>query len=852
MSDSNASAGESGSKVQDMEVDDSAVAAAEPFQDSENGAALAAVPEDEQTDAATTKASAADDAVSSDGKEATANDTGTEDGSTAKELPYSTRGRSTTNNNSNNSTVDDNKSDTRSAASKELSALEEPPAATSSHKKEPTLGASFLESLTEEERRTRTRIIPDVEGMHALRKGEIKEDLALARSLPTIATSQSNIQTRTARLAGVTGRKKDVTMLDGDDVAMLVQDNRTVTIELPTRDVTVPSDVFVAPEGVVVGEAEGTIAVKEPSKKDAMVQNPSMVEATIAFNPPRPPESVGPKQRHRVIRWERRPEDIEVDMKNYRRTVQRTREELQKSEQEYERLETIDSHLRRHFMSHLELLNEENKRLHNEMQVEVQKLMKESDLVGSRTRSRNLTKVSMVMRDVLNSLSSSAPMSDAGTEHVEVPSIAVPGIGGLNAQTFVDWDLSTDIKAMVPAISWLVPGQKVSTPYGDGVVENVFPPELPPPGSTDGELALSQTGSPEHMKNAEFQKTSNRKRGSVAQTKADEEKAMMMMQEHLRYQHLKPARVQVRMPYGMGVFGLDTITKLESPAKYTDSQLAARWRAMTETALRVSPCVDFPGLTSQMEKNVSDLAELGADGAMDIDEGAKVSAGGTGSTDASAVVDDDRFLPLGSSLFPTKGGRGNYLHEMSIVDIEKGLQEALYDGFGVLGDPKNPGTTKDIRQWEDEEQEYLTLRSSVLQLKNKLNRQRRIRLLNERTSASMTDRHQKAEELVFEMRSDLKSLKRRLAEELTELGITDEVVSQILTKYYKGQDEDDKGDASTPKRLRRAGSVGREKLSGVEMSNLDGSGRDSNDEQGMDDMSGDDMESTRAAKKARA
>jgi hypothetical protein len=141
----------------------------------------------------------------------------------------------------------------------------------------------------------------------------------------------------------------------------------------------------------------------------------------------------------------------------------------------------------------------------------------------------------------------------------------------------------------------------------------------------------------------------------------------------------------------------------------------------------------------------------------------------------------------------------------------------------------------------------------VLQLKNALYRQRRIRVLNERTSASMTDRYQRAEELVSEMRSDLKSLKRRLAEELTELGITSDMASQILFQYYQGQDEDDNGDASTPKRLRRASSLNREMLAGVDLSNVERSidPRDSNDEQGTDDLSVDDADVHRPAKKVR-
>merc|ERR1711937_524011 len=110
---------------------------------------------------------------------------------------------------------------------------------------------------------------------------------------------------------------------------------------------------------------------------------------------------------------------------------------------------------------------------------------------------------------------------------------------------------------------------------------------------------------------------------------------------------------------------------------------------------------------------------------------------------------------------------------MEIRDIEETLQNVLYDGHGVLGRKSNPGVTGDVRNWEDDEQEYLDLRASVLQLKNALYRQRRIRILNERTTSSINDRYLRAEELLSEMRSDLKSLKRRLGDELKELGITD-------------------------------------------------------------------------------
>lgn len=82
----------------------------------------------------------------------------------------------------------------------------------------------------------------------------------------------------------------------------------------------------------------------------------------------------------------------------------------------------------------------------------------------------------------------------------------------------------------------------------------------------------------------------------------------------------------------------------------------------------------------------------------------------------------------------------------------------------------NQGVTEELREWEDEEQEFLTLQASVLQLRNALVRQKRIRLLNERTNAATADRYSRSAELVAEMRSDLKSLKHRLEEEVRELG----------------------------------------------------------------------------------
>ena len=116
----------------------------------------------------------------------------------------------------------------------------------------------------------------------------------------------------------------------------------------------------------------------------------------------------------------------------------------------------------------------------------------------------------------------------------------------------------------------------------------------------------------------------------------------------------------------------------------------------------------------------------------------------------------------------------------------------------------------------------------------------------------MNDRYRRAEDLVSEMRSDLKSLKRRLGDELNELGITDDMAPQILSQFYQGHQEEDKGDALTPKRSRRASSMIGEMLTNIGNDRREGDPRDSMDDQVTDDFSGDDLETHRPSKKIRS
>lgn len=589
-----------------------------------------------------------------------------EDSATSKDLPYSTRGRSTDRDFSSGeekfSAVD---------TLEEMSRVKEsPPVA---------MGVSFLEALSEEERRTRTRFVPEVEGMHILRKHEIKDDLSLARSL----VSSSGITS----LKKSKGKNHDAMDVDDEDGTSPSEDGSTDAVrpgtkllELPTRDLIVPSNAFVAPS-VSSGDDEGQTTSIAALKTENGVKSPLLVEAITAFNPPRPPESIGAKKKHRMLRWERRPEDVEVDLNNYRKTVQRTRQELQKAEAEYNRLETIDAHLRWNFLINLNLMNEEYTRLSEEISSVQQECVKAADLLTSRTRSRGAGKGSYVMRDVLSVLKAkgaeNAVAMDTDCYPVVENPLACAGIGGLAPSIFDDWNRHSTIMPRELASAWIVPGDKVATPYGEGVVVEVFSPYIIPEQSTTDEDEEHPNGG--NNVNTSIRPDENRRK-FVKSTEKEKTK------EGYLCQYLSP-RVSVKLSFGVGYFGINVIKPLDNPCLFSDTKLLKRWNGMMETALLVGSTIDLEGMNFKETRREPDHLE---------GEGActRLEKGGTGGkADAQSGTeivkneqgDEELSMPFGANMLPTATGRGNLLHSISITEIEKAMETALYHGRGVLG-----------------------------------------------------------------------------------------------------------------------------------------------------------------------
>ena len=550
---------------------------------------------------------------------------------------------------------------------------------------------SFLDSLSEEDRRTRTRHLPDVEGFHPLYKSEVKSDLSLARSVMSSAGVTSKLIS-SRRPSKSKKPQKDEEQMDVEDEGTGPSEDERASeagapvIELDQREFSVPSKVFVAPKNAD-GDEGSISSTKQPKNKTG---SPFVVEAITAFNPPRPPESVGAKKKHRLLRWERRPQDVDVDLNNYKKTVRRTREELRNAEKERERIQTFGAILRVHFRDHLELLNEESLELNEELGSIQTECVSAADLLTSRTRSRGAGKGSYLMRDVISVLKA------RGTELVEkgFPVVTaneaengVPGFGGVTSFGFIDWDKSTDVPVQKLAIGWTLPGDKVSTQYGDGVALFVFGPSIlnvnealpidlrPKPTPSNGNKVASPnvaasakkaseareagededvvmeiqttpkevTGEEEKQNNiaevagavkssepapAAKESEENVKQDDNTSKPTPEKIASTDIKKEYHMDQILAPRVCVQLCFGVGFFPVSEVKSKGHPACYSDAKLAWRWKKMIETSELVGSCLDVAGMESVVHASTVDR-DYKIQSSMEIDDESENNASGT-------------------------------------------------------------------------------------------------------------------------------------------------------------------------------------------------------------------------------
>jgi len=477
-----------------------------------------------------------------------------------------------------------------------------------SHQREVT---SFLDGLSEEDRRTRTRHLPSVDGIRKLYKSEIKHDLKLVRSLMQRKQWE---------------KKED-------------EKNSTDT----------QSDEPSCNGPFLIKESE-----KEDFREDLQVQ-----QSISAFNPPRPPESVGPKKKHRLMRWERNPDEIEIDLENYKKTVDKTRMELHKTEEEYRKIEAIMLVLKQHFMNQSEALKEETLALKEEL------------------KSFKITQILLELKKLKS-----------------------------NRKKIVD-------------------GEEVVTKYGKGVVLNVL----------------------------------------------DEESIGI------------PSRICVQLKFGIGYFMPDFVC---NHGTFSEKGSLRNWNEKLKI-IKNAQCVD---LNINKMRNIflkpkqsiyTYTPYYNGDEYLKQDESVESECAETVNTDRrKKATNEVRLLPFDNNLLPSSTNRGGSLAWQSPKK-----KFPSNDFFRVLALNDTKDIPAQVKSWEDERYELFKLKAHVLQLRNDLKSQKKIRIINERSFSLVEKRSSKTACLVIEMLEDLKKLKKKLANELVELGVDQEKANSILKEYYQ-------------------------------------------------------------------
>lgn len=588
--------------------------------------------------------------------------------------------------------------------------------------------ASFLDSLPHDQHRMRPRHLPDVSGFRRLHKGEIKRDLNLVRKLMK-STRNDKREFEEEDLNEM--EVEDGPMSDGspsEDEAALANRPQPGRGQLDEEQL---ASILENPELPHIFSLPYTESpyicpdVEGKSTKNLLFSAPSVVDSISAFNPPRPPESVGPKKMHRLQRWENDPQAVDVDITKYRKTVERTRLELQKMEDERERIETYGDHFRVHFINQLQCMRHEMDLLNATYDALQSKCIKAADLFTLKTRNRGVTKSTNMMKEVLLELKNRSEKIESSYANSNIPASSChPGIGGISV-----------IPNSPLASGWLLPGDVVSSPYGKGIIDRVLEP------------------SPLESKN------SSQTEGAT----------------------IIPPRVCVKLPFGLGYFPPNSLEILENKSFLSDDKtLANKWMAMLDVCFAAGSSIDFNAVDNYDATHFKPVKENG----MDVDE---VTDGDADSSSQHTEAHTDKLLPFGSSLFPSSTIRGAGIEKMTLDQMEKSLEIMISKSSGVLGRYNNPNIPDAYKIWECEREELRTVEGKVKQLRNALYRQKRLRYLNERSRTTTDEKRNRYEALLSEMKSDLDSLKHRLRDELMEIGVDQKHAQELLSDVYESE-----------------------------------------------------------------
>jgi hypothetical protein len=453
----------------------------------------------------------------------------------------------------------------------------------------PSTMTLFLDMLNEEQRRVRHRHIPAVEGFRKLYKSEIKQDLAAARSM-------NKKSKRDDAVMEVEEEEKEELLSDNDVLAEFA----SAKAEAGKEDVFPDSNAFVAPSENTIAFAHcGQLASLmestpfENSMRGGLsastLRSPQLVESLTAFNPPRPQESTAMKTKHRLKRWESNPQDVELDLLNYKKTVQRTRMELHKAEDEHAQIEAVTSMMRTQYMNHLDAYREEITVMSEELLNVRSKCAKAAEEYNGKTISTRGS--SKTMKDIFATLKNlgddlGAKASFAGDNSLSLlQDWRVSGLGGLASS-------EEGTSPTLFARGWILVGDKVQTPTGEeGTVVKCYGPsckKMPPPEKNE------KKGPPEKSKDGDAMDVDKPKKeaGEVAPAKEI------------------PSLEDTVVAPGITVQFANGTAKTFSPSELKllsssfscvkDTDLVKRWESMTQSALEIGSGHDYSAMNSQV------------------------------------------------------------------------------------------------------------------------------------------------------------------------------------------------------------------------------------------------------------
>eukprot|EP00584_Thalassiosira_punctigera_P018578 CAMPEP_0172554910 /NCGR_PEP_ID=MMETSP1067-20121228/56996_1 /TAXON_ID=265564 ORGANISM="Thalassiosira punctigera, Strain Tpunct2005C2" /NCGR_SAMPLE_ID=MMETSP1067 /ASSEMBLY_ACC=CAM_ASM_000444 /LENGTH=941 /DNA_ID=CAMNT_0013343377 /DNA_START=227 /DNA_END=3052 /DNA_ORIENTATION=- len=651
----------------------------------------------------------------------------------------------------------------------------------------PTSMTSFLDMLTEDQRRVRHRHIPGVEGFRKLYRSEVKSDMSEARKMKRAkkeresskeADGEEGDETKSTGSDGKDGGDKEERIPERDAFVVPGKEVRLCANSGQLAGMIESIDFESAVRGGgggggVMPAAPTSNAHNTPASGAPSLRSPRLVDSLTSFDPPRPQESTSSKTKHRLRRWEARPHEVDSDLANYRRTVARTREELHKAGEERARIEAGASLVRGHFANHLDNFRREMLAMNEQWQAVNGNCLKlEEECNGRSMSTRGTTKG---MKDVLVTLKAlGQEVNGIGPSAIGKPTKdwRGEGVGGVSSKRG---------KKNPTASGWFLPGDDVivTSSGKEGRVAYVRGP-----GEMMEQYKGDKTG--EKKTNEEDGDAMDVDTTNKVKKGADKGKSSKISST-IGVKLVKSGRIQSFAPSQV-TFNPNKLPTLA----HSDAALASRWEAMIQTALSSGADHDVLAMEEHIHTQLAKERAGEEDAAAGIvdgtAEGARDNHAGGGSPKSVTKFDDGRaVLPFGAGLFAASADVRDYPSLIPLETMEESVRRVVYEEQRprVI-----PTMSEDVETFEAQQEEINQLKGKVMQLRNRLSRQKKLRSLNERSLVAGKSRAHKVEGLLLEMQMDLRTLKERLQDELNEIGIGN---SPVPLTPEKGADDNDPG-----------------------------------------------------------